>query len=82
MLLRLVFDNPRPSYTNLDVISGRVILKVSSNSVVSSITVKLEGESKTRLLAPGLIEHEKQRPVAELHKVRRTSLYALVPEQI
>jgi hypothetical protein len=49
MAVRIQLDNPPPHYTNLDIISGRVILNLKSDTTVEEIAVKLEGESKTRL---------------------------------
>ena len=70
MLVTIALDHPHEHYTNLDVISGRVFLRVPNPTNVSSIVVKLEGESKTRLLAPiHPSRPDKQRPVLEVHKV-------------
>ena len=56
-------------YTNLDVLSGSVILRVPRPENVSSIVVKLEGEARTRLMAPVRPDRpDKQRPVLEVHK--------------
>lgn len=52
MSVRIQLDNPHTFYTNLDFISGRVILNLTSDETVSKIVVKLEGESRTRLLRP------------------------------
>ena len=37
-------------YTNLDFVSGNLILNLINEEDVSAITVKLEGESRTRLM--------------------------------
>jgi hypothetical protein len=69
MNVQLVLD-AHGQYTNLDVVSGRVVLHVSNNTTISHITVKLEGESRTRLLAPprpNVREHP--RPLLEIHKL-------------
>ena len=50
--VRIQLDNPPPFYTSLDVISGHVILSLTSDETISAITVKLEGESKTVLARP------------------------------
>jgi hypothetical protein len=50
MLVRIDLDSPRDFYTNLDYISGRVILKLTRDDNVSAIRVKLEGESRTVVL--------------------------------
>jgi hypothetical protein len=50
MLVRIELDNPRNFYTNLDFISGRVILSLTRDENVSAIRVKLEGESRTVVL--------------------------------
>ncbi|TGO19115.1 hypothetical protein BTUL_0006g01520 [Botrytis tulipae] len=52
MSVRIQLDNPHSFYTNLDFISGRVILNLTSDEAVSRIVVKVEGESKTRLSRP------------------------------
>ncbi|KAI9798633.1 MAG: hypothetical protein M1825_005057 [Sarcosagium campestre] len=52
MSVRIQLDTPHAHFTNLDFISGRVYLQLLHDESVSSIVVKLEGESKTRLAAP------------------------------
>ncbi|KAF2276952.1 uncharacterized protein EI97DRAFT_304073 [Westerdykella ornata] len=70
MLVSISLEHPHTHYTNLDIINGRVTLRVTSPSTVSNIVVKLEGESRTRLLAPVRPERpDKQRPVLEVHKI-------------
>ena len=56
------------SYTNLDHISGRVVLRSSKSLDITNIIVKLEGESRTRLLSPAE-NGQKQKPQLEYHKV-------------
>ena len=71
MSVRIVLDRPHSHFTNLDFITGRIILTLTSNEQVSNIIVKLEGESKTRLSAPVAPDMVRQRDVTELevHKV-------------
>ncbi|KAI9055809.1 hypothetical protein LZ554_000749 [Drepanopeziza brunnea f. sp. 'monogermtubi'] len=52
MSVRIQLDDPHTFYTNLDFISGRVILSLPSEESVSAIVVKLEGESRTALMRP------------------------------
>lgn len=52
MSVRIQLDNPHAFYTNLDQISGRIILSLTSDENVSAIIVKLEGESRTILTRP------------------------------
>jgi hypothetical protein len=69
MLVQIHLDHPHEHYTNLDIIRGRVLLRVPNPSNVSSIIVKLEGESRTRLMAPVRPDRpDRQRPVLEVHK--------------
>ncbi|KAH7394312.1 hypothetical protein BKA66DRAFT_297468 [Pyrenochaeta sp. MPI-SDFR-AT-0127] len=69
MRVSVALEHPHEHYTNLDVIQGRVTLQVPNPTNVSSIVAKLEGESRTRLLAPIHPNRpDKQRPVLELHK--------------
>lgn len=58
------------SFTNLDEISGRVVVRCVKSTDVNSIVVKLEGESRTRLLSPGGgPNNERPRPQLEYHKI-------------
>lgn len=67
----IVLDQPgNVAFTNLDEISGRVVLKCLKSVNVSSIIVKLEGESKTRLLGSTVGPHNDDPKLQlEYHKV-------------
>jgi hypothetical protein len=66
----LVLDQPpNISLTNLDVVSGRVVITTVKPTDVESIIVKLEGESRTRLMSPPGLNGERPRPQMEYHKV-------------
>jgi hypothetical protein len=82
MLVQLHLDHPHEHYTNLDLINGKVLLSVPNPTNVSSVIVKLEGESKTRLMAAVRPDRpDRQRPVLEVHKfLYRTQL--LWPQNI
>ncbi|RFU26231.1 hypothetical protein B7463_g10103, partial [Scytalidium lignicola] len=75
--VRVQFDNPPSFYTNLDFITGKVILVLTKDENVSGIHVKLEGESTTRLLRPyqrypGQVDpraSQRQTVVLENHKI-------------
>lgn len=68
MLVAVKLDNELSHYTNLDFISGKVYLRVqSATSNISTIVVKLEGESRTRLVAVDATE--RSRAPVEIHKV-------------
>ncbi|KAF6237441.1 hypothetical protein HO173_004331 [Letharia columbiana] len=49
MSVRIQLDKPQGAFTNLDQISGVVILSILGPETVSAITVKLEGESRSHL---------------------------------
>lgn len=49
MSVRIQLDKPHAHFTNLDFITGRVILSILNHETISAILVKLEGESRTRL---------------------------------
>lgn len=49
MSVRIHLDDPHAFYTNLDFISGRIILSLSREDTISTVLVKLEGESRTRI---------------------------------
>ncbi|KAI4216469.1 MAG: hypothetical protein LQ351_000958 [Letrouitia transgressa] len=50
MSVRIHLDKPQGCFTNLDYITGKAILSITGNETVTAINVKLEGDSKTRLL--------------------------------
>ncbi|RDW62620.1 hypothetical protein BP5796_10922 [Coleophoma crateriformis] len=56
MSVRVHLDNPHTYYTNLEFISGKIILHLTKDENVSAIIVKLEGESKTVLMRPSLYQ--------------------------
>ncbi|KAI7675073.1 hypothetical protein KC322_g15541, partial [Hortaea werneckii] len=58
------------AYTNLDEITGRVIVRCGKSADVNSIIVKLEGESRTRLMSSGGgPNNERPKPQLEYHKI-------------
>src|ERR1700754_4765772 len=88
MSVRIQFDQPEQRcYTNLDFVSGNVILILPQDATISAVTVKLEGESKSRLAAPKFPDNErsdKKRSELEVHKVGEGAVLrpqpALMPE--
>lgn len=82
MSVRIQLDKPHAHFTNLDLISGIVILSITSNETISLITVKLEGESRTRLAGPtnprGTYDpYERDQAQLEVHKVSKYPLDAM-----
>lgn len=71
MSVRVQLDqNPGDVYTNLDFVTGRVLLTLPTDATVSSITVKLEGESKTRLDGPkSPQDQDRKKTLLEAHKL-------------
>lgn len=70
-------DRPHAHFTNLDFITGRVVVNLPSETAIGGIQVKLEGESRTRLSGPRYPNQEnsdKRRTELEVHKVRYTAL--------
>lgn len=52
MSVRIALSNPPEFYTNLDLISGKVVLGINRPETIGAVIVKLEGESKTALGIP------------------------------
>ncbi|KJZ78691.1 hypothetical protein HIM_02082 [Hirsutella minnesotensis 3608] len=52
MSIRITLDSQPEFYTNLDHVSGRIFLSLTRPEQVSSIVVKLEGESSSALQVP------------------------------
>ncbi|WEW59851.1 hypothetical protein PRK78_005332 [Emydomyces testavorans] len=71
MSARVLLDKPYAHFTNLDFITGKAVLTLPSDTPISLIAVKLEGESRTRLVAPKYPHNErsdKKRTEIESHK--------------
>lgn len=69
----VLLDNQYSHFTNLDTLSGRVVLRLPMEAAIAGIQVKLEGESHTRLSGPRYpqnVNSEKKRTELEVHKVR------------
>lgn len=66
MSATIQLDRPHAHFTNLDFLSGRVVLQLYSETSIAGIQVKLEGESRTRLAD----NSDRKRTEAEVHKVR------------
>ena len=78
MAVFIQLDKPHAHFTNLDFITGKVILRLDVNESISSIVVKLEGESKTRLgndYVPGGYGRHDQRVELEVHKVSEIPMH-------
>lgn len=73
MAARIHLDRPHAHFTNLDVLTGRVILQLHTDTSISSINVKLEGESRTRLTGLRHDGSDKKKTELEVHKVRNPS---------
>ncbi|GAP83275.1 putative arrestin-like protein [Rosellinia necatrix] len=72
MSIRIALDKPPEFYTNLDFISGRVIILLNRPETVGNIIVKLEGESRTALSIQPERREEFTTPgnsVSENHKI-------------
>ncbi|KAL4930525.1 arrestin (or S-antigen), N-terminal domain protein [Aspergillus undulatus] len=68
----IYLDRPQNHFTNLDFLTGKVVLQLQSEASVAGIQVKLEAESRTRLAGPRYPhnEHsEKKRTELEVHKL-------------
>jgi hypothetical protein len=76
MPVKVILDNPYAVYTNLDFITGKAVLSLATDTPITSIVVKLEGESHTRIVGPKYPHSERsEKKVTEIevHKVRRES---------
>ncbi|KAF2753180.1 hypothetical protein EJ05DRAFT_523333 [Pseudovirgaria hyperparasitica] len=83
MIVSVYLEKQNPLYTNLDVVKGKVILKVPTSTSVSQVVVKLESECKTRLTAPNLPgRSERQRVVLEVHKLLYKTLTVWPPQHM
>lgn len=77
MSVKVILDRPFGHFTNLDFITGRAVLTLAVDTPVSSIAVKLEGESRTRLVGqryPHSERSDKKRSEVEVHKVQDASV--------
>ncbi|KAJ5109731.1 hypothetical protein N7532_002376 [Penicillium argentinense] len=68
----ILLDSQHKHYTNLDFLSGKVVLTLPAEAAIGGIQVKLEGESRTRLSGPRNphnVNSEKKRTELEVHKI-------------
>ena len=75
MSVRVELDQHHGHFTNLDFLSGKVVLYLPTEAAIGGIQVKLEGESRTRLSGPRYpqnVTSDKKRTESEVHKVRET----------
>ena len=71
MHVQILLETPYQAFTNLDVIKGKIILKIPTTVPLTSIAAKLEGESTTQLTpAPRDDYDDRPKPVLEIHKVK------------
>ncbi|KAF8416484.1 hypothetical protein EV426DRAFT_541303 [Tirmania nivea] len=87
MSVQIEIDKQGSVFTCLDLITGKVVFNVGKNTTetVSSINVKLEGVSKTRLLVPKENEpHDSRNKKAhiEIHKLLYQVKTIFPPEQV
>lgn len=68
MAVHIQLDKPHAYFTNLDFITGRVLLTTFTAETISAINVKLECESRTRLAVPPRDRNRNQTEI-EVHKV-------------
>ncbi|RKF58315.1 putative e set [Golovinomyces cichoracearum] len=69
MSVRIDIDNPRAVRTNYDNISGRILIFVKTDVKISTILVKLEGESRTQLARSSNGHVSRGGLVIETHKI-------------
>ncbi|OQE29566.1 hypothetical protein PENSTE_c002G02753 [Penicillium steckii] len=68
----ILLDSQHKHYTNLDFLSGKVVLSLPTEAAIGGIQVKLEGESRTRLSGPRNphnVNSDKKRNESEVHKI-------------
>ena len=78
MSVRVDFLNQHSCYTNFDYVEGRVVLCLVQPETIAAITVKLEGESRTRLA--GVLQvrgqydgFQRDQTQLEVHKVCKSA---------
>ena len=75
MAVHIELDRPHAYFTNLDFITGRVVLATYTEETISAVNVKLESESRTRLAAPPRggpgYQNDRSQTEMEVHKVSK-----------
>ncbi|KAH0564885.1 hypothetical protein GP486_001724 [Trichoglossum hirsutum] len=80
--VRVQLDQPHTHFTNLDFITGKVVLSLSYDEAISKIVVKLEGESMSRLVAPQPDSTNKRKVETEVHKLLYMTKVVFPSEEI
>lgn len=73
--LAIQLDHPSAHFSNLDVVTGTLTVHVTNSLDVSSILVKLEGESRTGAIIEHPRDSTKTRRATELHKVPKSTAF-------
>ncbi|TKX19649.1 arrestin N-terminal domain-containing protein [Elsinoe australis] len=82
MSAHIVLDQDYATFTNLDIVSGKVYVRTAKSISVSTITIKLEGESSTRLLPPPTPQNERPKPAIEFHKILYKTVTLFPPPEL
>jgi hypothetical protein len=89
MSVRIQLDRPHSHFTNLDIIGGVVFLSILSPETITTINVKLEGESRSRLAGPvnprgrqNYDPYERDQAQLEVHKVSKYLLNMTKPHPV
>jgi hypothetical protein len=71
MNVQIILDPPGTSgiYTNLDIVSGRVVLRLPKAGNISQVVVKLEGESNSVLEEEGVAGERGRSVASEKHRI-------------
>ncbi|KAF2222552.1 hypothetical protein BDZ85DRAFT_199894, partial [Elsinoe ampelina] len=82
MSASIALDQNYSTFTNLDIVSGKVYVRTSKSLSVSVVTIKLEGESSTRLLPPPTPANERPKPAIEFHKILYKAITLFPPPEL
>ncbi|KAF4550737.1 Hypothetical protein D9617_16g015270 [Elsinoe fawcettii] len=82
MSAAIVLDQNYSTFTNLDIVSGKVYVRTPKSLSVSTVTIKLEGESSTRLLPPPTPQNERPKPAIEFHKILYKTITLFPPPEL
>ena len=72
MAVHIQLNRINSVHTNLDIISGKAVLSIHREEAFTAIVVKLECESRTKLVAPNQGRRRDYEAELECHKVRKT----------
>ncbi|GAO48935.1 hypothetical protein G7K_3097-t1 [Saitoella complicata NRRL Y-17804] len=82
MSVKIQLKDQGKTFTNLDYVEGTVLLDLRTDEDIEKVTVKLEGVSRSVVMAPRRPGDRKEKPYVEIHKLLHREQVVFPPADI